>query len=369
MIDPRPSLRTVLERLAADGLATADVVAESARVLAAAPRRTPWYLTALTAIGAWLAALFLLAALMLLLNLVSTGKPPFLGIGVALVVAATFQGRTARTLFFAQGALAVSLAGQLTVLIGVGDAVHGASGIEDRLWISGAALAQAVILHFLYTQPLHRLLASLLALLTLVVMFAERRWDAATPLILKSYAGALALALAALGGGAWTREDLRPVGRAVGGALVVALCVIMDQGSGHGGGLGWSGGALLPGLGDPLGIVVGAALILVLLRAAGGPASVRREPVALALAGALALTLLTDAGVLTSVLLCVLGLAADDDLAWVAGGITLPFVLGHYYYSLQVSLLAKSGALAASGAVLLVAAAYLARRPWAREEG
>jgi hypothetical protein len=114
-------------------------------------------------------------------------------------------------------------------------------------------------------------------------------------------------------------------------------------------------------------IALTAALIALIGWAAGGMEKLKSEPLSVASAGAVCLGIISAPGILLSAGLMLLGYAQHDRVLLILGGLLLPAFLSLYYYNLDLTLMAKSGILVASGAVLLAGSAYMRYRGFDRE--
>jgi len=113
-----------------------------------------------------------------------------------------------------------------------------------------------------------------------------------------------------------------------------------------------------------LGVLVWA--VLMLLRREGLPVASAQGRAGLAAALILGLASIKAPGVGPAVAILVVGYANADRVLAGLGVFALLGYLSHYYYSLQTTLLEKSGLLAATGIALLVA--RLAMRNWWPEQ-
>jgi hypothetical protein len=114
-------------------------------------------------------------------------------------------------------------------------------------------------------------------------------------------------------------------------------------------------------------IALTAALIALIGWAAGGMEKLKSEPLVVASLGAVCLGVISAPGILLSAGLLVLGYAQHDRVLLVVGALLFPVFLYLYYYNLDLTLMAKSGILVASGAVLLAGSAYMHYRGFDRE--
>jgi len=115
----------------------------------------------------------------------------------------------------------------------------------------------------------------------------------------------------------------------------------------------------------PSNIILAAGILFLLWWVGEGSWSLANEQTIFVVAAIIALAALTTPGILVGIGFLILGYALGDKLITFLGVVFLPIFLGFYYYELSTDLLAKSGILAASGLILLVARFLLARRPWA----
>lgn len=118
-------------------------------------------------------------------------------------------------------------------------------------------------------------------------------------------------------------------------------------------------------------IFINAALTISLIGligwAAGNLKKLKTEPLILAALGAALLGIVSAPGVILSICLMVLGYAKHEKLLLLMGILLMPVFIFLYYYNLDISLMAKSGVLVGSGALLLVGRGYLAAKQLDRE--
>lgn len=88
----------------------------------------------------------------------------------------------------------------------------------------------------------------------------------------------------------------------------------------------------------------------------------KKEPLALAVLGAVILGILSLPGVILSICLMVLGYAKHEKLLLLMGILLMPMFMFIYYYNLDISLLAKSVTLVTSGMILLAGRIYMSSR-------
>ncbi|MCI0570255.1 MAG: DUF4401 domain-containing protein [Myxococcaceae bacterium] len=353
-----PTVREVLAELATEGavpheptrLEAAHLALEAA---AATDRESaPWFVRLLVALGSVIAVGFLLGFLFAL-ELVRSAEGALV-LGAILVGGALVVRRLGRGDLVGPGALTVSVAGELLVIGGAGGLVDTAHATVA----AGTAVVLETALLVAYPDRVHRFLSTAAVAAGLSVLLHEhaKLWTL----------DILAVALAA---GLHVLVHLRPrleagrfhswVGPSILG-LAASLFALLVVGLA----LEPRAGEALPPLG-PLATVGLAAVALASSRAMAAEQPVDTSARKLwVLRGALvllaALTLRAP-GLLGA--LGVLGLAFHrrDALLF---GLAVSFVLVFgtaFYYQLTLTLLAKSGVLIGSGAVLLLARAAVAR--------
>jgi hypothetical protein len=302
----------------------------------------PWFVQALLAAGAWLAALCFVICLGVA-DLLDDEPWVLFGWGAAFITSAVVLRNLTSHVFPAQLAQAVSLVGQGCVLAGAGFLTDNSAGV------AAAALVLCVALYPIYRDGLHRFLSSLLAAscVTAWIMI-----DGVAELIhVAILAKVIAVGLAFM-----HRTDLswlRPLGYAMALSVPADLFLVLlpDE---TGATLWW-----------PANVVLAAALIWLYQWAAGGRERLREEPLIVAVVATVCLAAVTTPGVLAAVGLLVLGYARRDAFLLAMGTAFFPAFIIVFYYEMEISLLTKSYILMASGAVLLVARWYLSRRGWA----
>lgn len=310
---------------------------------------TPWYIAALVGVSAWIAALLLFGFFAALFDQLWRNGGTALVIGALCCGGALALLRVARGgEFLGQGAIALSLAGQILIGMGLHDLVN-----DSLAWCGlGAA---ALGMYALGAMPMHRFLcgAVFAAALAGLCFDLNDHWRL-LPLPL----------LAWLAAELWWRSErpdafaqqVSPL------AWALSLAALLLAWFGNGGELGmhdpldprWQLGtqlatvALLPAT---------AALLLQSWRAA----STRMHHLAL-LVGAIALALLwlRAPGIAVGLVLALIGFAVSRPALLVVGLAGVGVYLLRYYYQLDVPLLQKAQWLALSGTGLLLARfAYL----------
>lgn len=310
-----------------------------------AARDPAWFVSALAGAGAWAAAIFFIAFLFTAKIIDRGDWHEILPWGLAFLVAANLLRHFTRSVFPVQLALALSTAGHIMTLAGVEDYTNSIG------YLAAAAVVLSVIQYPLNRDLVHRFLSVLTA--TGLVLYWIMDMELHIPLY-----GLIAAEMVLVGLlYTWGRTPpvLRPLAAAFATALVGTHLV-------------WIGDL---DLGAPLwpARILGVAWMLWVLRfSADGGSLLRREPLVVAMAATVLLGVFSPPGLLAAIGLMVLGHALGDRLVTGLGTIFMPVFIYAYYHDLALGLDQKSYHLMAAGLVLLVARAYLARRPWARKE-
>jgi len=348
----RDAADTLLERLQARGIIDAgrrDALVERTG--------TPWWLAALLALAAWIAALIILSAFFgPLLMLVDSALARAVGGGV-LIAAALYLFRRA-TPFAAQMALAFSLAGQALIVTAVaGDAV---SATETRT-LALTAMIVAAAMMWPAAPGLHRTVCALIVLLSLAWLIGPGRGLALFGVVLTAAAAALWL-----GRARWAAHPQAPIFKALAHAATLTALCLAPYGHANSAlaavdavaGAGRYGGV------TPVYVLGAAAVLLATVAWLTRAAPIGLRAAALAAAVPYAVAAHRTPGLLVSAAL-LLAVFHACHRPWVV--LTLAFAalyLAELYYSLHATLLVKSLALAATGALLLLAWAGLRR--WMR---
>jgi len=311
----------------------------------ASEERTPYYIRALVAVGAWVAAGFFVAFL-IASNVIGDESEAVVW-GLVFIAAATVLRRFVKSLFPVQLALALSVAGHAMVLFGVFESFH------HELWpVPLVAAVLSAVLYPLYRDTVHRFLSTLLVTGTLAGWFLSDNelHHCIHLLVIAEVVGAGVL---------FTRARLPRALRPLAYGLAVSLCMTATF-------------VLIPRehLATPWwpsSVVLALGLVWLYQWIAGGPEHLRDESILIAVVATLVLGAATPGllGMLAALGLVALGHARDDRMLTALGLVFMPVFIVGYYYSLNTTLIVKSGVLFGSGAVLLVARAYLGTRPWA----
>jgi hypothetical protein len=337
----RPSLQQVLTQLAGARAAPADIVERAGEALAGFVSPSPWFVRVLAGFGAWLAALFFMGFVSWIA--VETGGALFLG-AVFLVGSGALR-RYKPDDFSRQFSLALCLAGQLLVIYALS---KGANSIARPAMV---ALVLQIPLIAFYPDRTLRFLATVFAALAAATLVLEHRVPQGVAVLEVSLAGFAAWA--------WLREAaqgaretlLRPV--AYGAAASLFLLLLPSSFS------PWLMHSTVAALFTHSPVApVGLALVLAwvaaqMMREQGrAPAS---APALAIFAGIALFTLpaLRAPGLLAALIVLAVGFRRGNRLLEGMSVLFLVWFLSAYYYHLSISLLDKSFALVASGAILL----------------
>lgn len=321
-------------RLREAGLVTGEIPVASAD--------TPWYIAALVGVSAWIAALLLFGFFAALFDQLWRNGGTALVIGALCCAGALALLRGARGGgFLGQGAIALSLAGQILIGMGLHDLVS-----SSLAWCGlGAA---ALGMYALGATPVHRLLcgAVLAAALAGLCFDLDGNWRL-LPLPLLGW----------LAAASWWRSErhdafaqqLSPLAWALSLAALLLAWVGAGSGPDRIVAPGWSLGAQL----GAVALLPATAAVLLQPR----PAALRRGHNVALLVGAIALALLwlRAPGIAVGLALALIGFAVSRPALLVAGLAGVAVYLWRYYYQLDVPLLQKAQWLALSGVALLLA--------------
>lgn len=328
-------------------LAAAGVV--SGTMPSAPEPQAPWYVRVMLGIAGVIAALFLLGFVGVGFAFVIKNAAVSVSVGIAVIAGAFAIFRAAaRSDFAVMFALSVSFAGQALIGIGLFDLLR--AGPDALAWIIFAllqAVLALVVRHFI-----HRLASAYLAGVALAFAMADAGIGALAVGLLGAAVAALWLNELPL---ATRRELLSPI------AYGVTLAYLQAEISGAFGDslfrlvtatdvarvARWAGQALVAGA-----LLATAAA---LLRRAGWKTGDSRSVLALVVCAAIGLASFKAPGIAGGLMIVLLGFANGNRLLAGAGIAALLIYIGRYYYMLDLTLLVKSGVLAATGGALLLA--------------
>lgn len=334
----------------------------------------PWYLRVIVGIGAWISSGFLLGFILALVGWEDNNQAAIGTIGAVLLVAAVAIGRQKWGVFAEQCALAVSLASQVMIYIGFID--EHSHPLRTAMFYS---IGLAVLLYGAFPSFLSRLMTCFAALqIALLWLHAGDGGFLSGAARVSEYLPLWLLAFWTFHLAGICRTLLRPrlatLFAPLGYALVVSLAVWQAESSWR----WWETPVQVSHLGVSMALaslhlrvaLLALTLFGVAVWAAGG-VSVLREKARLFFGLALvlaALVYLGLGGVLPALLYLLLGFSLQDRALLGLGLVLFPVFLVNYYYSLELDLLAKSGVLVASGVVILLLRAGVARCVFATKE-
>jgi len=355
----RPRLREVVQRMVDEGTLSSDdaaILQRSFQQAAAKDGSAPWYVRLLSALGAWLAAA-LLTGFFVITEVFKHGGVALV-FGLLFLAAACFARSRVRNDFAVQAALATAVAAEALVLFGADDAWH----LRDqKMALLALALNAAVVVAM--PDPVGRFLASAFATSCAVFVAYEGHSPGFIILLLLLLgAGTIATWLAppSRGGARW-RAIRPPLGVALAAGFLGGLAFILADHPWH---------DRSPDVFLTAGVTALAAyLVAWILRAHRG--TLRSETGVAAIAGAVLLGAVgwRTPGIVGAATVLALGYHRREVV--LVGLAIASFVgfAGWYYYSLELTLLEKSGVLILSGAVALGAREYLRRRRRPSPEG
>jgi hypothetical protein len=370
----RLTIADVLKQLVAEGLAPPESVGRARAALeGAVDTSPPWFARIIAGFGAWVATAFLIGSL--IAAKVVNEETSAIIVGTVLVAGAVYLRRTAEAEaeFKRQLAFAGSLAGQVLVIAGVAGETRSAA-------LAGlVALVMSAILIPLVSDQAQRFISGLAGSIAALAAMADLRlaWTIGDfgPLgaIVVRGTDLAALAIVALTAYIWrigVRERSRAVAEMlepVGYGTVAALFAVLLFSS-----LFAVADDLVRGpestrvnawhLGPLTTAGITAALIaLALATFSEQRLKPRQEVVIVALAATVLLGLLTlsTPGLIAAVAVLTLGFDRRNRILIGIAAVFLVKFASVYYYSLRMTLLAKSVVLVASGVLLLAARAYV----------
>jgi hypothetical protein len=349
------STEQLWDRLAAAGL----VRGKSAPP---AEQQSPWFVRVMLGFAGWIGALFLLGFVGASLQFVLKSREASLITGAAVCVAAAFVFRASHGKNFAvQFGLAMSFAGQALFIFGLMDIFRSESGFSYLVIAVFEAVLAAVIIN-----AIHRVVSAFAAAVTLGFALSSFGIPHLAPALIT--AGFVIVWLNEL---AWADRGslVRPVGYGlVLAAIYINGALLMHQHM-------WLGGMAksspeIVRLSYWAGIILNSAVFIFavsrLLGREGLGFNERLAQVALVAALAIAVSSFKAPGIITGLVIVLLGYANGNRVLTGLGIFALIAYLSHYYYQLEATLLIKSAALAATGMVLLVAR-FVLNRVWPDE--
>lgn len=320
-------------------------------------RELPLYLRILVGIGAFIASICFIAFLGVakLINLEMEASWIVWGIifiagALLFAFASSDKARTIQHSFLIQISFCSMATGKTLFVAGVALLLDPYPG-----WgITLATLLVTLATYHVYNMAIDRFLSSLAVLNSLFFTLTMEHipFGAEEPLINVFFIVQLAAAAILMTHGK-VRRDYLPLGY----ALIASLCIVVVH------------FAMTSQIGRwghhydfspaTINIALTVALVALIGWAAGNIAKLTQPALLMASLAAAVLGIVSAPGILLSIGLVILGYAKHDRLLLVTGALLFPVFLFFYYYNLDLTLMAKSGILVASGALLLAGRAYM----------
>lgn len=302
----------------------------------AAPAQGPWYVRAMLGIAGWIGALFLLGFVGAAMAFVFRSESAAAAVGLICCVAAYAIFRAAKhNDFLSQFGLALSFAGQVMFVFGLSKWFR-----ADAAGLALVIAAFEALLAFALANAVHRAWSTLAAAAALAYALAKLGVFGIAPALVAAALTAIWLhePLWAERGEVWT-----PVGYGLALSLVNVDAIPL---LGHG--MNWLGtraiAPLLPlWIGPLLTGVLWAYAAFHLLDRNRVPLSSRSGAATLIAIVVMAVIARDAPGISAALLVMTLGYAVGGRVLLGIGVIALLAWLSHYYYALQMTLLAKSG--------------------------
>jgi len=307
--------------------------------------KLPWYISALTGIGAWFSAQFMLGFVFLLAE--AFHEPGYLFLGAACLAAGILISKASEHIFLTQVSLVFMLAGHSLILVGT------SSLSKDPGILVLTALALVVIANLLRTNGIYQFL-SVLAFnaLALVWIIDIKQPDLVHLLVLVEFATLAYMIL----GKKWSGR-IRFIGLAMAFSLAVTLGAVLLTGT------ILSEYAVRPW---PSNLIITLGTLYLLWNSRETEDAWKGEPLWTAIVSVLILSFLSAPGIICALSFIVLGFSRSMRGLLGMGLVMFPFFVWRFYYSFQFDLLEKSLVISGSGVFLLVLSWYLNRRPWAK---
>lgn len=307
----------------------------------------PWYLRAMIGVAAWIAAAFVLSSVgALVYRVFDSAVLSIIAGSILCAIAATMMHRSREGLFLRQFGLAIAIAGESLLALGLYTAV----GLHRSLGWLAITIVQVVLVVVIRDRT-HRVIAA---------FFANGAAFLGALALLPPIASVAFAATALAADRSSTQHALlQPASTGIALALLLfaPVAIILDD-TGH---------RTTPAL------LANARWLQPMLLAAAfaGVAAVllqrmRIDDKRIVVAAALAIIALIAVtwpvqGLLAALIVIVVAFAMGRPALTGMGLVTAAAMLGYYYFSLQATLMAKSLSLMAAGVVLLVAGWALSR--------
>jgi hypothetical protein len=312
---------------------------------------SPWFVRVMLGFAGWLGALFMLGFVGVSLQFILRSSTASMITGAAVCAVAAFIFRVSRGKDFAvQFGLAVSFAGQALFIAGLMDIFKWGSDVSYLTISVFEAVLAAVV-----ANTIHRVVSAFVAAASLSLALSLHGIPHLAPALIT--AGFTVVWLNEL---AWSRRGslVRPVGYGlVLAAVFINGALLMPTHL-------WWGGIIKSSpeiirLSYQAGIILNIATFIFvvsrLLCREGLGFDDRLSQVALAAALAIAISSFKAPGIITGLVIVLLGYANGNRVLAGLGIFALIAYLIHYYYQMEATLLIKSAVLFATGMALLIA--------------
>jgi uncharacterized membrane protein len=309
----------------------------------AGDHKSPWFVRALVAVSAWMASIMFLV-FVYGARIISSSMGSVV-LGAVLIAFAVFLRRAQKNnLFLAQLALAMSLAGQALLIMGIG----------EKMRTAGAALTaigMSIALIVLYPDKTHRFLSTLIAINAAVIFVYDQHIPYGLQVLVVGLAGAA--------GHVWHYESslaagrMAPVLRPVAYGMIVGMFLLLIP------------SGLPPDLRMhvrvthtwfPVTIALAILLMLLEYRLLSFHKALGEKQLTLIVFGGalvLAVASLKAPGIIAALFVLALGFHRGNSIITSVALAFLAVFLSAYYYNLNITLLNKSYTLLAVGTVLL----------------
>lgn len=350
-------LKQVLTSIRQQDHLPADWIDNTRSSLQALEPPTPWYVRTLIGFSAWLAMLFLLM-FMFGIHLIRSEQGMLISGGI-LLLSALLLRKNAGHEFQVQSALALSLAGQTLLYAGI-------SILTDSIITSAVvAIVLSLLLLWFYNDRLHRFLSTVIAVFALGII--TNRIGPGTSINLLVVALAFACVYLFLNEEKYLAHKWSDLYIPVSYGVVTSLLLIL---------LPASIIFLLPKKIPYLPYIVTIGLALALLYLCQKLLQTYQHNLSrgiglLLLIGIIVFALATAQapGILASMIVITIGFANGNRILTGIGFVFMTWYFSTYYYSLDLSLLAKSITLMAGGITCLVLRFFIRRSFALQEQG
>jgi len=309
---------------------------------------SPWYVKTLLGVSAWIASILLFAFIALVFDRLFDNVQACLIIGGFMVAAAFYIFRQKGSDFLEHLGLAVSLAGQVLIVIGVLQMTD-----ESWFWIWALCAVLNLVLSLIMSNFVHRVFSSFFAAFSFSMALHEIG-------IAYLFSGIVML----VGAWIWLNEFKRPrhqkMFNAIGYGLVLAMIQIKGSALFLQGERFWGSAAnvtdygIRPWMGEALSC---AALLYVVWQVLRKYQVGLASPIALmAFVSTLVIGLasLEANGINVGLMIIILGFSSSNRVLIGLGIVSLLFYVSAYYYFIEITLLEKSMTLLIIGVMLLL---------------